>query len=196
MQIDDGFRRYVAHLNLEAVAQSPDVVYFVDRNFVLRGFNGAWTRFALANQGARTLRSYPVGCSILSAMSPEARTFYLRKYEQVLERREGFQHSYECSSPAVFRRFLLSAHPLPERRGLLISNHLIEEHAHVREAMPLTSDYLSPLDIVVQCCHCRRTHNQAHKERWDWVPLLVQEPHPHTASALCPECFDYFYQAS
>lgn len=196
MEIDRAFRQSLRSVDLQAVASSADVIYVLDRDLVLRGFNPAWRQFALQNGGADILRRFGIGRPILDAMCPAAKAFFGRHYQRALTKRRSFELDYECSSARLFRNFRLAAKPLANGRGLLVRNHLLEERPHDRNPHHLSAQYFDQHDIAIQCCHCRRAQNQRNKSSWDWVPEFVDDPYPHTVFALCPYCYGHFYPAA
>lgn len=196
VEIDRAFRQSLRSVDLEAVAASPDVVYVLDRELVLRGFNPAWRRFALENGGAEILGRYGIGRPVLDAMCSAAKTFFGRHYQRAIKQREPFELDYECSSSTLFRTFHMVAQPLANAHGLVVRNRLLEERPHDRRLLQLCAHYFDRHDIAVQCCHCRRAQDQRDKARWDWVPEFLDDPYPHTVFALCPSCYKHFYPAA
>ena len=53
--------------------------------------------------------------------------------------------------------------------------------------------YATDGDVIVQCCHCRRTRRSDGSDVWDWVPAWVASPPPETSHGICPLCLEYFY---
>lgn len=192
MHVDPAFAASLAGLDVATLTRADDCVCVVDADLVLRAYNPAWVRFALDNDGAALLDRYGLGTSLPEAIPEPLRGFYVRRYRQVLATREVFAHDYDCSSPAVYRRFRQSAYPLARNDGLLITHHLLVDAA----AAPGGADvdaYRGEQGIVVQCMHCRKVRQPANPARWDWVPALVAKPDTNTSHSLCPYCLDYQY---
>lgn len=196
MNLDPDFAPHLAHLDQVALSASRDVIYVLDRDFVLRGYNQAWVAFAEANDGAAMLAAYPIGRSVLEAMSPAIRRAVTHDYEAALRTGRPGERTFECSSPGVFRRYEQTQYPLPSRAGWVTSNHLVETRAHDREAHAWSRGYLDEAGQVEQCSHCRRTLDQRSRARWDWVPSLVARPHSDTRLSLCPMCRAYYERAT
>jgi hypothetical protein len=191
--IDPAFRPRIAHLDLEAIEASADPTYAVDHDFVIRAVNSAYLEFGRANGHPEVAHDHALGCPLFAAMDPPAREFYVRTYLQVLQGGEPFHQDYECSSPAVYRRFRLSAYPLPAHGGLLISNHLAFESPVQRDPVPVGGAHRTRDGLIIQCCHCRKVQNQVAPNTWDWVPDLVAERHLDVSHSLCPACLAHYY---
>lgn len=196
MNVDPDFAQHVAPLDIAALSASRDVIYIVDRGFVLRGYNQAWLDFAEENGGAAMLARYPVGSSILDAMSPAIRRAVTHDYETALRTGRPAERTFECSSPGVFRRYEQTQYPLPSGAGWVTTNHLVESREHDRQAHAWSRRYLDDAGRVLQCSHCRRTLDQESRARWDWVPSLVARPRSDTRLSLCPMCREYYERAT
>lgn len=196
VHLDPRFRQTLGAFDLNAIAGSKDVIYFLDADLVIRGFNQAWLDFALANGGQDIPKRFPIGTPLRKGIIGDAWDFYRQAYREALDTLVTFEQEYECSSADVFRRYQQTAYPLGHGVGLYISNHLAETRPITEPGMPFTSDYIDDHGMVCQCAHCRRTRHARQLNRWDWVPALVREPYPQTSHSFCPPCFAFYYGES
>ena len=194
MIIDKEFMPCLEHLELQVLGTSDDVIYFVDHNLYLMGYNEAWKKFALENNGEDILERFSINCNIIDAISGDAKEFYLKKYQQAHDAKEPYTHEYECSSDAIYRKFQQTAYPLPQQRGFYITNHLSVSKPIPYEVNPFSDCYINSQGFIVQCSHCRRVQNHHKKESWDWIPELVRHPRENTSHTYCPPCFDFYYR--
>jgi hypothetical protein len=191
--LDPSFRDTVAELDLEAIESSADPTFLVDRSFVIRGYNTAYVAFARVNGLATVESDFGLGCQLLTSMASPAREYYDDAFSKVLREHEVFHHDYECSSADTLRRYRLSAYPLPEGGGLVISHHLIHESPHDRPEADFGAQHVSPTGVVVQCSHCRKVQDHRTPNTWDWIPDLVREPRDNVSHTFCRHCLAHFY---
>lgn len=101
---------------------------------------------------------------------------------------------YECSSPTIFRKFMMHVFPLKKTPGLLVVNSLCVERPHeASHESPCGAGYRSSHGVVVMCSHCRRTKRSESSDHWDWVPEYVERLPPNTSHGLCNLCLEYYY---
>ncbi len=190
-------REFLASLRQTGVDElfaSDDVVYLLDRELRLQGWNGAWDEFALANDGAAVLESFPLGTSVLQGMTEDVAAFYLERYREVLHTQRFFEHDFECPSPTTRRRYRQTAYPVGGGAGVVVTNHLMvaEPITEVEETFRVHR-HVNGDGLLIQCCHCRKVRDFSRDNKWDWVPLLLESPHPETSHGFCPPCFRYYY---
>lgn len=193
MKLDDRFRDSVLHLDLALLDAGADVIYFLDDNLILRGFNTAWERFAVENDGADILIRFGLGCRVLDVIPSQLKGHYARAYLRALESGNRFDQDFECSSPDTFRLYHQTAYPLPTRAGLCITNHITRLRPHASETWSPVVEYRTAEGIVVQCQHCDKLRHPKEPTRWDWVPEAVAMRHPDVSHGLCPYCLEHYY---
>jgi hypothetical protein len=179
--------------NLE---KDPSVVYFLDRRLRITHCNPAWDRFAAENGGEHLTRQAMIGTSVLEVIPAPLKPFYGDGYDHVFSSLVPWEHTYECSSPTIYRSFRMGVYLDPEEEGLVVVNSLTVEHPHGndREPHPSSPAYASANEgIVTMCSHCRRTQRIDSKEVWDWVPAYVENRPQHTSHGLCPICTFMYY---
>lgn len=166
-------------------------------------FNPGWVRFGAENGAPPALISPDcLGTSVLDVTAPPLKAYYGDLYRTGLAMTRDIlrplQHSYECSSAGVFRRFSMTLYPLGEAHGLLVVNALTVEEPHDPALRPPhepdLSAYADRDGLVRQCAHCRRIRwPGSGEDRWDWVPAWVERPPQGTSHTLCTFCLDYFH---
>lgn len=196
MKLDVSFASSLEHLELDSVRRSADVIYALDRDYRLRAYNNAWENFARENDGEGILAQYDLGSNIFHAIPEELTPFYEEAYRNALERRERFDHDYECSSPEVYRLLRESVYPLADGNGWLVSHHIIRVHAHTDSPAPMTDDLINGSGMVTQCSHCRKVCVPGEEEQWVWIPGSLSLPREILSHGLCPRCCDFYYPGS
>jgi hypothetical protein len=194
MQIDPAIQDALRHLDLKALDESPDIVYFLDCDFVLRGFNKAWVKFGEENGGWGIVQKYGLGAPVFPAIPESLQLFYQDAYRTAMLKKTSFEHDFQCSSPDKFRVFHQTAYPLPDTAGVMIVNTIVETRPHSDEPMPLSERHFKPgTDIITICCHCRKTKDQTRPERWEWVPEVLSKYHASVSHGLCVTCHRSYY---
>ena len=180
---------------IETWERDESVVYALDADFRILYSNSAWDRFASVNKG-ETARSIDVqGRSVLEAMGEPLKSFYERAFRTVRETGRPWEHSYECSSPELFRRFRMRVRFLPENDILLVISSLEIEIPHGPERQSRGFDpvcYQNRDGFICMCSSCRRTRQVKAPDLWDWVPDLIEKMPGNITHGLCPVCLDYF----
>ena len=174
------------------------VIYVLDRDLRIVYCNEAWDRFAIENGGRSLLRPRPLGVCVIDVIPPPLKRFFERAYRQVLSSGQVWQHSYECSSRAVYRRYRMTVHPDREAGHLVVVNSLLVDAPHSgteREACdPDEGIYTDRNGIVTVCCECRRTRRPGREASvWDWVPAYVEEPPERISHGISDVCLQISY---
>lgn len=197
-RLDRRFNKLLRNYDPLSLRQHSQAIYGIWPDFRLSYINPGWFRFALENEGEPNISTkWTLGASIVKAMSPPVREFYMNRYRRCLQTGTPWSHEYECSSPTVYRWLHQSAYPLGRAEGLLIVNSLRIERLHDpqerRAEKAEDSIYRDKNGIAYQCPHCRRFKNLLELERWDWIPEWVKHVPPATTQALCSVCFAHYY---
>jgi hypothetical protein len=154
--------------------------------------NAAWNRFAIANGGTEVLRRFRPGTSYFEGIAAPLRGFYQSLLLNALTTGEVVDHTYECSSADVFRRFHMRALPL-DRKGLLLEHSLVVERPHdPADATARDVAYADGRGIVLQCSNCRRVRRRE-SAAWDWVPHWVRQAPAQTSHGLCNTCVSFYW---
>lgn len=188
---DPEFKGLLASLDAEAFEEG-GTVYGVWSDFRLAYVNKCWSEFASTNNGPDP--AWPMGSSILDAMSKPVRQFFLDHYQKALKENRPFEHVYECSSAKQYRTFHQKAYPLGKAEGLLIVNSLkVAEPMMRKECGPSDTLYRDKDGMIHQCSHCRRVQRQDLPAQWDWVPEYVAKVPVKCTHDLCKPCYAYYY---
>ncbi|MBC7842210.1 MAG: hypothetical protein H7099_07850 [Gemmatimonadaceae bacterium] len=200
--MSDEFARLLApSFELEDLEGSEAIAFGLWPDLTLAYVNPAWTRFAEGNNGEPGIQNeWGIGARYLDAIPGVLRPFYEQFLTATPEPGVSLHppsHVYECSSPTVFRQYLMQVYPLQKRAGYIVLNALVAESAHdPLSRAPHTPDldmYVDVNGIVTQCSHCRLIRCVGEQTRWDWVPSWVEEAPPKTSHGLCEMCFTYYY---
>ena len=193
LQIDPTFREAIAYLDLTSIAVSRDVTFIVDKHLILRAFNGAWTAFAMQNDGATIIDRFPLGAAIDAVFPVVLKDYFRSAYATALRTHTPFELDYECSSVDQLRHFHQSAYPLVDAAGLVIANHLIESRPHTQRVHAFTQRLIDANGLIAQCCNCRKLRDPEDETSWWWVPEAVARTFPNTSHSICPRCYDFYY---
>jgi hypothetical protein len=179
---------------IPALDQIEAVSYAIDSRFQIIYCNQAWDRFARDNGAPELCGGASIGRSLLNVIPEVLRPFYTRVFQEVVRNRMIWQHAYECSSPAQFRKHRMRIHPLSSD-GLLFTNSLIVEHSHEHLLADGTHPYLDANNIITMCAHCRCSRRIDKPEQWDFVPAHLAHGLDtlNTSHGMCPVCRAYFY---
>ncbi len=180
---------------IEAWEGDESILYALDADLRVIYCNAAWDRFACANNGEATKSSEVQGRSILDAIGEPLKSFYERAFRGVRQTGRPWEHSYECSSPELFRRFRMRVRLIGENGILLVISSLEMERAHGPERQSHGFDpvfYQNRDGLICMCSSCRRTRQVERPESWDWVPNLIETMPGNVSHGLCPVCLDYF----
>lgn len=199
------YREVLARWDLAAMEAHRDSVYGLDPDLDLIYVNPAWLHFAAENGGQPAiLREWPLERCVLDAVPAALKAYYTGLYQRAVAG-EGagpktpLQHEYECSSPARYRRFLMTLYRLPGAVGLLVVNSLVAEQSMSERGRPVCGPdkarYADADGIIHQCAHCRRVENMVEAGGWDWVPEWVEKSPVETSHTLCAFCLDHYYPA-
>lgn len=157
-------------------------------------YNSAWHDFAQDNGGAVVLERWPLGSSLLTAISGPLRDYYARAFERVRVLREPWEQNYECPSPSVSRQFRLRVLPLAQDALLLVHSLISSVPLLPNDALhPAAARYVGKDGMIHQCSNCRRTQSADTPEAWDWVPAFVTCPPRSVSHGICALCLAQFY---
>jgi len=197
-----GFEKLLRKFSMADLEDSDNTIFGLWSDFTIGYFNPGWVKFAKENGAPRTLSSSKcLGMSVIDVCAEELRPFYKRLYKLCLSTKgktqEPFEYEYECSSPTLYRRFVMALYALDAAEGILVVNSLALETKHSsQKALYPTADiseYINEKGIIIQCAHCRRVQHRQYKNRWDWVQQWVKTPPEESSHGLCSMCFDYYY---
>lgn len=171
-----------------ALEAEPCSAYVLASDLTLMHVNAAWSTFARSN-GAPTLadswRSLgPIQCSI---DPPQLQEFFAARLQSALSRNRIWSHTYECSSPQVYRKFHMRVQPGPNREGIVVVHSLVAESPLVRPAPDsLIREFTDARGLIVNCAACGRTRRPGLTDVWEWVPGLDAES--SISTGICAIC--------
>lgn len=178
---------------VDALREHAGTVFGLWPDLTLACTNPAWHKFANDNGGE--LRDWLLGTSIVSTFGPLTE-FYTTALERCLRTQTEWEHLYECSSPQLFRKFLMKVYPLGNSEGLLVVNSLVVECLHDVASRNFGEEvYRDATGFAHMCAHCRRFQRQDESDAWDWIPVYVSNLPEDVSHGLCPVCFRYHFPA-
>ncbi len=182
----------LADFDLTALESDPESVYGLTRELTLGYLNPAWFRFAERNAGAESCVAWGLGAPLMAAIAEPLRASYEALFGSAARSGGAVEQTYLCPTPTRQREYRIRVLPLPSG-VFLCHNTLVVESEHTDPAQPFGAAYLSEHGFVVQCANCRRLRHASDASRWDWVPALVETPHPQTSHGVCATCLGFFY---
>ena len=200
--ISPGFEKLLGNHSLEEIMEDKNSIFGLWNDFTLGFVNTGWINFAEENQGPSELSSPEcLGTDIIEVCGEKLAPFYRDLFQSALsageEELHPHQHQYECSSPELYRKFLMTVYPLGAGEGLLVTNSLVVEMEHHRRktvSYPADpSEYRDENGLIHQCSHCRKVKHTGPGNRWDWVPEWVRELPSGVSHTLCQVCLDHYY---
>ncbi len=199
------FRKILGSFPELPIETHPAPVYGVWKDLSLAYFNPAWFTFANENQGEPSISlEWKLGRNLLEAVTGHLKDFYADFFQACLQDGENplrpNQFLYECSSPEIYRRYLMTLYPVGRKEGVLVVNALVQERPHAPSAvkqheMHLSFYYNNANGIIHQCAHCRKVKNVKENDRWDWVSEYVKTIPANISHDICPICLEYYYPA-
>lgn len=177
---------------LRTLRNSEQVSFILDSSLNLAYHNKAWNRFARENSAPQLAAGAAIGTNLLSVIDESLQPFYRDAFQKVLRENAIWEWEYNCSSPEVFRKFLMRVHPIRPRGWLLVTNSVLVEVEHSHGTTD-TTNYVNPDGLIVMCVHCRCSKRTALPERWDFVPANLKSEVRNITHSLCPICKSYFY---
>jgi len=193
LHIDPTFLPRLTQLGLDSFRQRSDVIFMLDADLLMRGYNDPFIRFAEENGAPELPQRFGFGVSLLDAINDSyLRSFYRERFGAVTRDGKPFFHEYECSSDQLYRKFFQSVYPLVGL-GMIITNQLLVSHQHLDPAVGFSAVHVNSSGIITQCSHCRKIRNTTSAEQWDWVPTLLELRHPNISHSICPCCIEKFY---
>jgi hypothetical protein len=189
----DGYRGCMPTVDglMRDVADSADAAYVFSRDFKIVKVNAGFVRFALANGGEQLGEQWH-GLSVIDAISPVLRPFYMAAFDNAWQTGLPWQHEYECSSPELYRRFLLVAYPV-DRQFLVAVHSRTVQLAHTRAVCAPDAATYEVGGFIKMCSHCRRVRNACEAERWDWVPDYLRSRTERVSHGLCGPCAEFYW---
>jgi hypothetical protein len=185
--------RKVLGEELHRLREAASTAYVLDADLRMAWVNSAWFTFADENgDGVDAYTAEPH--HILPVFADDIRPYYRALFDAARESGEPQEHTYECSSSGLYRKFKMRVRPVEE--FLVVEHHLVVEHPHdsSREPHPLVlENYASAEGLITQCCHCRMLRRADDPHTWDWVPSVLDNPPDNVSHGLCPPCFRSYY---
>jgi hypothetical protein len=186
-----------AGIDIQALDRDRSIIYALLPDLRIGYCNAAWDRFAKANGGEHLVGDRILGKPYAAFLPDPVATYYLGELLTARCRGGAWEHEYDCSSPAVERRFRLRALPLPGGLILMENSQRVDRawEPGTGTADPVGAHYCTASGTVTVCAHCKRTQRvtPGDQDQWDWVPAHVALRYPRISHGLCPVCVEYYY---
>lgn len=149
--------------------------------------NAAWSSFAQSNGAPWLADSWRSLGPIVGAIEPALQEFFGARLRSALSRNRAWSHTYECSSPDVYRKFHMRVQPGPAREGIVVVHSLIAENPLPgRTPAHLIREFTDGRGLIVRCAACGRTARPGRSDLWEWVPGLDAEA--NVSTGICAIC--------
>ena len=197
MQHDQVLSKLLDGISFHDIDNSDDIVFALNSDLEITYVNQGWVRFAERNGGDTVAERWSVGRRFMDAIPLILQPFYREHFAKVFAENRPWEHQYECSSPALYRRFHMLSYPLGDAERILVVNSLVQEMPHTGPLCePIEQVYRNQDGLIIQCCHCRRVRRNGLNQQWDMVPSWVEVIPPNTSHGLCYPCISYYYASS
>lgn len=178
---------------LSALEVERSCAYVLSPELVLLHVNVAWGTFAQSNGAPELAANWRLLGPIQSSIRlPELQEFYAARLHSVLSRNRSWSHTYECSSPHVFRKFQMLARSGPGQQGIVVVHSLVAASPVTQQASEgLLRDFTDSRGLIVRCAACGRTARPGQPHVWEWVPSLCAEA--GVSTGICAICSVHEY---
>jgi hypothetical protein len=156
--MEESFARFPELTPFDAHAMEGDdaTICALDDGLRITYVNSAWREFARANGAPPNVATGAVGLALLAACPPDIRPFYEELFRRARAASAPVEHSYECSSPATFRRCRMRIFRC-DTDAFVVAHSLSQAMPHHRAESPATEQtYRNDDGIISQCTNCRR----------------------------------------
>lgn len=181
-----------------ALEAEPSSAYLLAPDLSIQYVNQAFRRFARDNGAAELAESWASARPFNEYIAPPLSELFLAKFRRVLDRREAWSHSYECSSPGVYRKFNMRVESTFKQDGLIVVHSLVFEApqgSHLLAKGDREQLFTDSRGLIVQCSACGRVRRAKEPSIWDWAPGLVNNDTENVSHGLCVMC-DFQYYSS
>ena len=194
MKVSEDFKKNLAaHIDLDLINASVDIIFLLDPALTICGFNNYYLEFAKENGQPDIESKFGLGHPVLEAISPELRSYYEESWQNALHKNQVFTQEFECSSSKQIRRYYQTAYPIQGGTGLVVTNHCKLTLANNKGEVEIMPEHRNSYGFVEQCSNCRKIKNHDFQERWDWIPKWVDQPPLNTSHGICEYCLDHYY---
>src|SRR5512133_468121 len=97
---------------LRTLKNSEQIDYVLDSSLNLVCHNNAWDKFARQNSAPELAGPAIIGANLLDVIDETLKPFYGDAFKRVAQEKKVWEWVYECSSPELFRKFLMRVHPI------------------------------------------------------------------------------------
>ncbi len=181
--------------SLGELQQHPQSVIGLWPDLTIGYLNPAWVLFAGANGPGPSPQIW-MGRNYLDAIAPTARPFYRALIEQTPSPELSLHprdFEYDCSSPDIFRRFVMHIYVLPAGGGWLIINSTrVETRYDALSPRVGLEHYLFDDEWIRQCAYCRRVKHAVFEDRWDWLTTPWPISGISITHGMCGVCAAYY----
>ncbi len=187
------FKQLLTGFDLIDIENHEGTVFGLRDNYTIAYFNKAWKSFAQNNDGEPAISSnWGIGAQFFNAVPEIMKSFYLELFRRCRAQEKSVKHTYECSSPDVYRKFQQIIYPL-NTEGYLIVNSLLMEEPHRADLFPYAAFHSTKTkDIIYQCANCRKVRHQKLDNRWDFIPQWIHKAPAMVSHTLCSACEGFY----
>jgi len=196
MQMTRQFRElFVDEGDLLAIVEAANTAFAVSRDRRLVFVNAPFRELGEHPEiAADVARAWQLGASVETVLGASEGAPILRAIDRVFETDQWVQLTCELGRDQGSQQVRASLFPI----GVGDMCACLVTYANVvtvprggrgRAAERLVqSRYVDDNDYVKLCCECRLVQ-RAHGSAWDWVPELLDHPHPRTSHGMCDACY-------
>jgi hypothetical protein len=161
--------------------------YILAPDLSLLHVNTAWQTFARDNGAPWLAEGWHSFGPVVRGLPSPLQQFFETRLGRALSRNCAWSHTYECSSPDVYRRFHMRARAGPAGEALVVVHSLVIE-SRLASGGPgsLVGQFTDGRGLIVRCAACGRTKRPGQPYLWEWVPSLDAEA--NISTGICAIC--------
>lgn len=187
------FKQLLTGFDLLDLENHDGTVFGLWDDYTIAYFNKEWKSFAENNEGEPAIsEKWGIGAQFFDSVPDVMKSFYMELFRKCRTQQRSVKHTYECSSPDVYRKFQQIIYPL-NTEGYLIVNSLLIKEPHKTDLVTYASSHpAASQDIIHQCANCRKVRHQMLHNRWDFIPQWINEAPAIVSHTLCPACEGFY----
>jgi hypothetical protein len=176
-------------------AHPTEILYRINARDELVSVGGAWTAFALENDGGDLAGDRVVGCSLWGFIDDESTRRLYRQLLKIVRHGNPMTFPLRCDCPGQRRHLEMTLSPCPGDAGeVLFRSRLVS--LEERAATPLLARHTLRSGELIRCCAwCNRFVLGASEwveleEAIDRLQLFAKTKLPGISHGICPNCFE------
>lgn len=195
-QCDPDFLRLLDPYELALQSSTTVSACGIWKDFTIAYLSPGWFSFSDANGGEPAISErWGLGANLLSGITGSLRQLYCETFMRCLREDRRWEHLYDCSSPDRYRLFQMTAYPLQNAEGILITHAARIDYACDRGqgVAPDPAAFVDSHGLLHQCSYCRKVQRQNEQPQWQWVHEWAVQSPKNTSHSVCEACYGFYF---